>query len=254
MMITRRLQTAALALFTGLMLFSASQAFAAETQVAVAANFTGPAKEIAAAFKAATGNTAVLSFGASGGFYTQITHGAPFEVFVSADAERPTKAEQDGFAVPGTRFTYAIGRLVLYSKTPGLVDGQGAVLKAGKFDKISIADPASAPYGVAAIETMKKLGVYDQLKAKIVQGSSIAQAYEFTSTGAAQLGFVALSQVANVQGGSRWLVPAADHAVIDQQVILLNTGKSNPTAKAFLDFLKTPAALAIIKRYGYDTK
>ncbi len=254
MMITRRLQTTALALFAGLTLFGAGRALAADTQVAVAANFTEPAKEIAAAFKTATGNSAILSFGPSGGFYTQITRGAPFEVFLSADAERPTKAEQGGLAVPGSRFTYAIGRLVLYSKTPGLVDGQGAVLKTGKFEKLAIADPASAPYGVAAIETMKKLGVYDQLKAKIVQGSSIAQAYEFTSTGAAELGFVALSQVVNVQGGSRWLVPAADHAVIDQQAILLNTGKANPAAKAFLDFLKTPAALAIIKRYGYDTK
>jgi molybdate transport system substrate-binding protein len=253
-MITRRLQTVGLALFAGFSLFGASQAFAADTQVAVAANFTEPAKEIAAAFKAATGNTAVLSFGASGGFYTQITHGAPFEVFLSADADRPKKAEQDGVGVPGTRFTYAVGRLVLYSKTPGLVDDQGAVLKSGKFDKISIADPASAPYGVAAIQTMTKLGVYNTLKPKIVQGSSIAQAYEFTSTGAAQLGFVALSQVINVQGGSRWLVPTTDHAIIDQQAILLFTGKSNPVAKAFMDFLKTPAAIAIIKRYGYEIK
>jgi molybdate transport system substrate-binding protein len=252
--ITRRLQTVGLALAAAAALFGAGQAFAADTQVAVAANFTEPAKEIAAAYKAATGNTAILSFGASGGFYTQITKGAPFEVFLSADAERPTKAEQDGFGVPGTRFTYAVGRLVLYSKTPGLVDAQGAVLKGGKFDKISIADPAAAPYGAAAIETMKKLGVYDALMPKIVQGSSIAQAYEFTSTGAAQLGFVALSQVVNVQGGSRWLVPSADHAVIDQQAILLKTGAANPAAKAFLDFLKTPAAIAIIKRYGYDTK
>jgi molybdate transport system substrate-binding protein len=253
-MITRRLQTLGLALFAGFSLAGASQAFAAETQVAVAANFTEPAKEIATAFKAATGHTAVLSFGASGGFYTQITRGAPFEVFLSADPDRPKRAEQDGVGVPGTRFTYAVGRLVLYSKTPGLVDDQGAILKSGKFDKISIADPASAPYGVAAVQTMKKLGVYDTLKSKIVQGSSIAQAYEFVSTGAAQVGFVALSQAINVQGGSRWLVPASDHAIIDQQAILLYTGKNNPAATAFLAFLKTPAAIAIIKRYGYETK
>jgi molybdate transport system substrate-binding protein len=253
-MITRRLQTLGLALFAGFSLGGASQAFAAETQVAVAANFTEPAKEIATAFKAATGHTAVLSFGASGGFYTQITRGAPFEVFLSADPDRPKRAEQDGVGVPGTRFTYAVGRLVLYSKTPGLVDDQGAILKSGKFDKISIADPASAPYGVAAVQTMKKLGVYDTLKPKIVQGSSIAQAYEFVSTGAAQVGFVALSQAINVQGGSRWLVPASDHAIIDQQAILLYTGKNNPAATAFLAFLKTPAAIAIIKRYGYETK
>jgi molybdate transport system substrate-binding protein len=252
--ITRRSKLIGLALAAGLSVFGAGRALAAETHVAVAANFTQPAKEIAAAFNKATGQTAILSFGSSGQFLTQITQGAPFEVFLSADAERPLKIEQGGLAVAGSRFTYAVGRLVLYSKTPGLVDANGAVLKTGKFEKISIADPASAPYGVAAIETMKKLGVYDALKPKIVQGSSIAQAYEFTSTGAAQLGFVALSQVINIQGGSRWLVPSADHALIDQEAILLNTGKADPAAAAFIAFLKTPAAIAIIKRYGYETK
>jgi molybdate transport system substrate-binding protein len=253
-MITRRLQFLGAVLAAGVALFGAGAAFAADTQVAVAANFTEPAKEIAAAFKAQTGNTAILSFGASGNFYTQITRGAPYEILLSADPDRPKKAEQEGVGVPGTRFTYAVGRLVLYSKTPGLVDDGGKVLSSGNFEKLSIADPAAAPYGVAAIETMKKLGVYDQVKSKIVQGSSIGQAYEFTSTGAAQLGFVALSQVINVPGGSRWLVPATDHAIIDQQAILLYTGAKNPAAKAFLDFLKSPTAIAIIKRYGYETK
>ena len=253
-MITRRKQILATALAAGLALFGAAAALAADTQVAVAANFTEPAKEIAAAFKTATGNNAVLTFGPSGGFYTQITRGAPFEVFLSADPDRPLKIEQDGLGVPGSRFTYAVGRLVLYSKTPGLVDNGGKVLSGDAFQKLSIADPAAAPYGVAAIETLKKLGLYDKVKPKIVQGGSIAQAYEFTSTGAAELGFVALSQVINVPGGSRWLVPAADHSLIDQQAILLATGKNNPAAAAFLQFLKSPAAIAIIKRYGYETK
>ncbi|QYE33987.1 molybdate ABC transporter substrate-binding protein [Polymorphobacter sp. PAMC 29334] len=225
---------------------------AAETQVAVAANFTEPAKEIAAAYLKATGNTAVLSFGSSGAFYTQMAHGAPFEVFLSADADRPKKAEQDGLAVPGSRFTYAIGRLVLYSTTPGLVDAHGAVLKGGKFTHISIADPTAAPYGTAAMQTMTKLNVLAALTPKIVKGSSITQAYQFVATGAAELGFVAQSQVINVAGGSRWLVPTTLHKPIDQQAVLLWTGAKNPAAAAFVKFLKGPEAVAIIKRYGYE--
>jgi molybdate transport system substrate-binding protein len=227
---------------------------AAETQVAVAANFTEPAKAIAAAFEKATGHKALLAFGASGGFYTQISHGAPFEVFLSADADRPARAEQEGLAVPGTRFTYAVGRLVLYSATPGLVDPGGAVLKRGGFDRIAIAEPATAPYGLAAVETMRRLGVEAALKPKIVTGSSIAQAYQFTSTGAAQLGFVALSQVVAVRGGSRWIVPTGFHAPIEQQAVLLRTGENNPAARAFLAFLKGRTALAIIRRYGYAVR
>jgi molybdate transport system substrate-binding protein len=243
-----------LTLLAALGLGAAAPALAADTQVAVAANFTEPAKDIAAAFKAATGHTAILSFGASGQFYTQMAHGAPYEVFLSADADRPKKAEQDGLGVPGSRFTYAIGRLVLYSKTPGLVDPAGAVLATGKFNKLSIADPAAAPYGVAAVQTLNKLKLYDAVKPKIVMGSSITQAYQFVRTGAAEVGFVALSQVINDPGGSRWLVPTADHTPIDQQAVLLYTGEKNPAAKAFLAFLKTPAAIAIIKRYGYEAR
>lgn len=229
-------------------------AFAAEVKVAVAANFTEPAKEIAARFKTKTGHDANLSFGSSGQFYTQIANGAPFEVFLSADAERPTKAEADGLAVPGSRFTYAVGRLVLYSKTPGLVDAKGAVLKSGKFNKLSIADPKTAPYGVAAVETMKKLGLSEALAPKLVQGTSITQAYQFVDTGAAELGFVALSQVVTVKGGSRWLVPTADHTPIDQQAVLLKTGAANPGAGAFLAFLKGAEAKAIIRKYGYEIR
>ncbi len=253
-MTTRGLQFLALLAVGTVVAFGPSAAVAGDTQVAVAANFTEPAKEIAAAFKAATGDTAILSFGASGQFYAQMSHGAPFEVFLSADADRPQAAERDGLAAPNTRFTYAVGRLVLYSKTPGRVDGAGAVLKAGKFAKLSIADPAAAPYGTAAVQTMRKLGVYDALKPKIVTGSSIAQAYQFVASGAAELGFVALSQVINVPGGSRWVVPAADHAPIDQQAVLLKTGQDNPAAKAFLAFLKGPQAVAIIRKYGYEVR
>ena len=253
-MITRRLQVLGATLLGAALAFGASAAFAADTQVAVAANFTEPAKEIATAFRAATGNTAILSFGSSGQFYAQMARGAPYEVFLSADADRPKKAEQDGLGVTGSRFTYAIGRLMLYSKTPGLVDGAGAVLSSGRFNKLSIADPAAAPYGAAAVQTMQKLGVYNAIKPKIVTGGSITQAYQFVETGAAELGFVAYSQVIDVAGGSRWLVPAADHAPIDQQAILLYTGQNNVAAKAFLSFLKSPAAVAIIKKYGYEVR
>ena len=246
---TRRAALAVLGAFA-----LSAPALAADTQVAVAANFTEPAKEIAAAFAKATGHNAVLSFGSSGAFYTQMTQGAPFELFLSADADRPKKAEQDGLAVPGSRFTYAVGRLVLYSTTPGLVDKGGAVLKRGGFAKLSIADPAAAPYGAAAVEAMKTLGVYEAISPRIVQGTSITQAYQFVSTGAAELGFVALSQVVTVPGGSRWIVPKSLHAPIDQQAVLLKTGAANPAAAAFLKFLRNRQALAIIRRYGYETR
>lgn len=244
-------------LYLGLMLLftcAASSAFAAETSVAVAANFTEPAKEIAAAFAKATGHKAQLVFGPSGAFYTQISHGAPFELFLSADAERPVKIEQEGLGVPATRFTYAVGRLALFSTTPRLVDKAGAVLRTGRFEKIAIADPVSAPYGQAALETMRALGVEARLKPRIVTGTSIAQAYQFTSTGAAELGFVALSQIIDVKGGSRWIVPASLHKPIEQQAILLKTGAANPAARAFLKFLKSDAALRIIRRYGYAAR
>jgi len=252
-MLNRRpLLAAAVASAMSLML--GASALAAETKVAVAANFTEPAKEIAARFEAKTGHKATLSFGASGQFYTQIANGAPYEVFLSADAERPTKAEADGLAVPGTRFTYATGRLVLWSKTPGLIDAKGAVLSSGKFEKLSIADPKAAPYGQAAVETLTKLKLYDTLKPKIVQGSSITQAFQYVQTGAAEVGFVALSQVINEQGGSRWVVPTSNHTPIDQQAVLLKTGANSEAAKAFLAFLKSKDAKAIIKRYGYEVR
>lgn len=241
-----------LRLFVLLLSFVPALARAADLPVAVAANFTEPAREIAAAFQARTGQAVALSFGASGQFYAQISHGAPYEVFLSADAERPRQAEQEGFGVPGTRFTYAVGRLVLFSRTPGLVDGAGKVLSSARFQKLAIADPAAAPYGAAALETLRRLGLHEALKPRIVQGGSIAQTYQFVDSGAAELGFVALSQVIRTPGGSRWLVPAADHGPITQDAILLQPGAGDPAARAFLAFLKSPAAVAIIRKYGYE--
>ncbi|ATC23330.1 molybdate ABC transporter substrate-binding protein [Caulobacter vibrioides] len=252
-MIARR--STLIAVLTGLWsLAVAGAALAGETKVAVAANFTEPAKAITARFKARTGHDAVLSFGSSGQFYTQIANGAPYEVFLSADVERPQKAEATGLTVPGTRFTYATGRLVLFSRTPGLVDGQGAVLASGRFDKLAIADPKAAPYGQAAIETLNKLKRYDAVRPKIVMGASITQAFQFVQTGAAELGFVALSQVVDDKGGSRWIVPVANHRPIEQQAVLLKTGANSDAARAFLTFLKSAEAKAIIRRYGYEAR
>ena len=247
--IIRRLIIAAL--LSAAVAAAATPVLAEEVTVAVAANFAEPAKEIAAAFEKAAGVKLTLSFGSSGQFYSQIARGAPFEGFLSADADRPAKAEQAGLAVAGTRFTYAVGRLVLWSPTAGLVDSHGAVLRGGGFSKLAIADPAAAPYGQAAIQTLTALGVYDQVKAKLVQGSSIAQAFEFVKTGNAELGFVALSQLVAEPGGSRWLVPEADHAPIVQQAVLLKPGQNSAGARRFLAFLKGGQAKAIIRRFGY---
>lgn len=234
-----------------LLLSGAVPAAAGNVQVAVAANFTEPAKEIARAFEARTGHKAILSFGASGQFYAQIAKGAPYQVFLSADGERPLKAEAEGLAVLGSRFTYATGRLVLWSRTSGLVDGRGAVLSRGGFDKLAIADPRTAPYGEAAIETLRGLKLYDRLAPRIVQGASITQALQFVRTGAAEVGFVALSQVIDDKTGSRWIVPETLHAPIAQQAVLLKIGAADPAAVAFMAYLKGPQARAIIRRYGY---
>ncbi len=223
---------------------------AGQTHVAVAANFTEPAKEIAALFKQRTGDEALLSFGASGAFFTQITHDAPFQVFLSADEERPKAAVTQGFAVPGSVFTYAVGKLVLWSRVLDVSKGE-ETLKAGDFLRLSIANPAAAPYGAAAVETMKALGVYDALQPKIVQGNSIGQAFQFVDTKNAELGFVALSQIHGVPGGSQWLVPQRLYTPIRQDAALLKKGADDPTSKAFLEFLRGPEARAIIERFGY---
>ena len=227
-----------------------SPARAGQTNVAVAANFTAPVKEIAALFKSRTGHDVVFSFGPSGQFYEQIKQDAPFQVFLSADAKRPAMLLEEGFGAPGTMFTYAVGKLVLWSKS--LDASKGAeILKGGAFAKLAIANPTGAPYGAAAIETMQALGVYDALQAKIVQGNSIAQAFQFIDTGNAELGFVALSQLAKVTDGSRWLVPQNLYKPIRQDAILLKKAEKDEASIAFLAFLKSPEARAIIEKFGY---
>ena len=241
-----------LLLATALLLSAAGTAGAAETNIAVAANFTAPAKEIAKAFEAKTGHKAVLSFGATGQFYAQIKQDAPFTVFLAADDTTPAKAVDEGLAVAESRFTYAVGRLVLWSKDPKKVGGE-ETLRTGIFEKVAIANPATAPYGAAAVQTMKKMGVYDSLQAKLVQGNSIAQAYQFVETGNAEVGFVALSQVIVRNEGSCWPVPDLLHEPIRQDAVLLKKGAGDEAAKAFLAFLKGPEAGAVIARYGYGT-
>jgi molybdate transport system substrate-binding protein len=227
-----------------------SPAFAAKVSVAVAANFTKPAEEIGAAFTARTGDIVNFSFGATGALYTQITQAAPFEVFLSADNKRPAQAVTDGFGVEGTVFTYAVGKVVLYSPTVDVTDGD-AVLKAGAFHHIAIADPKTAPYGAAALEALEKLGLADAITPKQVTGENITQTQQFIDSGNAELGFVALSQVIGKPLTQVWMVPAEDYSPILQDAVLLKTGDADPAAKAFYDFLKGPEAAEIIKKYGY---
>jgi molybdate transport system substrate-binding protein len=228
---------------------------AATVLVAVAANFSKPMTEIAEEFEKATGHSAKLSFGSSGKFVSQIENGGPFEVLLSADEKGPQKLAEDGLAVPDSQFTYALGKLVLWSATPGYVDDQGKILTTGGFKHLALADPKLAPYGAAAVEVLKKLGVFEKLQPLFVQGENIAQTYQFISTSNAELGFVALSQVienGKIATGSGWIIPGSYYAPIRQGAVLLKKGVENPAALALLHYLKSAPALAIIEKYGYD--
>lgn len=240
----------------GSLLASLATVAAADTvQVAVAANFTAPMKQIAADFEKATGHTAVLSFGATGKFYAQIKSGAPFEVFLAADDETPAKLVQEGGAAAASRFTYATGKLVLWSAKEGVVDAQGEVLKKGNFAHLAIAAPKLAPYGAAAVETMTQLGLLDTLTPKLVQGESIGQTFGFVTSGNAELGFVALSQVfenGKIKSGSAWVVPAKLHAPIRQDAVILTNGQGKPAAAALASYLRSDAAKAVIRSFGYE--
>lgn len=232
-----------------------TSSFADEVQVAVAANFTAPMKVIAANFEKATGHKALLAFGSTGKFYSQISNGAPFDVFFAADQKRPEKLEQNHGVVAGSRFTYATGKLALWSNKANFVGDNADVLKTDAFNHLSIASPKLAPYGAAAVETMKALGVYDKLQNKLVQGESISQAYNYVLTGNAELGFVALSQVyadGKMKSGSGWIVPAKLHTPIRQDAVILAHGKDNKAAAALLSYMKSAPAKAVIRSFGYD--
>ena len=250
---TRALPALMLATFAAL-LATAPKARADEVSVAVAANFAGPLAKIGEGFTSATGHTLKVSAGSTGKFYSQINAGAPFEILIAADDETPKRLIAEGLAVKGSNFTYAIGKLVLWSAQPGYVDDQGAVLAAGKFTHLAIANPKLAPYGQAAMEVLKARGLADAIAPKLVTAESIAQAYQFVATGNAELGFVALSQVAppgKPAAGSYWLVPASLYGEIRQNAVLLKTGEKNPAAAALLAYLKSAPAKAVIQAYGY---
>ena len=222
--------------------------------VAVAANFTAPMQQIAIAFEKETGHKVQAAYGATGKFYAQIKNGAPFELLLSADDVTPARLIKERAAVAGSPFTYAIGKLVLWSAKPAIVDEAGAVLKNGDFNHLAIANPKLAPYGAAAVEVMKALGVYDAVQPKLVTGESIGQTHQFISTGNALLGFVALSQVLKdgKMEGSAWIVPAKLYAPIRQDAVILEKGRGKPAAEALMQYLKSDKAKAVIQSFGYE--
>ncbi|MBN9307881.1 molybdate ABC transporter substrate-binding protein [Devosia sp.] len=226
---------------------------AAEISAAVAANFTKPAEELGKTFTARTGDTVAFSFGATGQLYTQLSQGAPFEVFLAADDKRPALAVQEGFGVAGTVFTYAVGKVVLYSPNIDVTDG-AAVLKANAFRHLAVADPRTAPYGAAGMQVLDRLGLTETVTARIVTGENISQALQFIESGNAELGFVALSQVVDKPATQVWRVPAEDYAPIRQDAVLTTAGAGDPAARAFLQFLQGDEGRAIIEKYGYEVK
>jgi len=225
---------------------------AADIQVAVASNFAETARQLAVAFEQQEGHRLGLSFGSTGKQYAQIHHGAPFHVWFAADARRPLLLEQEGRAIPGSRFTYALGRLVLWSPRPGLVDDRGEILAQGDFRHLALANPRLAPYGLAAKQALEKRGLWQQLQPRLVRGENIGQTFQFVKSGNAELGFVAASQVLRRDRpapGSFWLLPAELHAPIEQQALLLS---EDPVARAFVDFVRSEKGRSIILANGYE--
>jgi molybdate transport system substrate-binding protein len=230
---------------------------AGEAQIAVAANFTAPMKAIIDLFEEDTGHSVRVSYGSTGKLYAQIKNGAPFEALLAADQRRPELLEEEGAAVPGSRFTYAIGTLVLWSADPDKVEDGPTLLEAGDFNKLSIANPKLAPYGEASIETLQALGLRTAIEPKLVMGENIAQTYQFVDTGNADIGFVALSQVMQdgaITKGSGWVVPGELHAPIRQDAVILKKGRDNPAVTELFAYLQGEKARAIIQDFGYETK
>jgi molybdate transport system substrate-binding protein len=230
-------------------------AVADEIQVAVAANFTAPMTQIAADFNRDTGHSAKLIFGATGKFYAQIKNGAPFAMLLAADHDTPTRLLREGDAVEGSQMTYAIGKLVLWSSKPGLVDENGAVLRSANVAHVAYCNPELAPYGAAAVEAMKSLRVFDALRPKLVQGENITQAYQFVASGNAEIGFIALSQVykdGRVSEGSAWVVPANLYSAIRQDAVILAKGRDHPAAAELIKYLRSEKAKAVIRAFGYE--
>ena len=229
--------------------------YAAEVMVAVASNFTSPMKRIAESFGRETGHQVRLSFGSTGSFYAQIRNGAPYHILFSADDETPQKLVSDGLAIDKSQFTYAMGRLVLWSPNKGYFDNNGDILKTQSIKKIAVANPQLAPYGLAAVQVLNKLGLYSNLESKLITGENITQTYQFIASGAVDLGFIALSQIYQegvLANGSAWIVPSSYHAPIQQDAVLLKNGQDNEAAKALLLYMRTQKIKSLIKSYGYD--
>ena len=244
-------------LISALVSIAVSVPAAGEARIAVAANFTAPMKAIIAAFEAESGHEVAVSYGSTGMLYTQIRNGAPFDALLAADSARPLRLEEEGAAVPGTRFTYAVGSLVLWSAEPGRVEDGPGLLRSGDFARLSIANPKLAPYDAAAVQTLNALGVADALASKLVRGENIAQAHQFVDTGNAEVGLVALSQVmegGRIREGSGWVVPADLHEPIRQDAVILNRGRDNPALCALFAFLRGEEARAIISDFGYQSE
>ncbi len=244
---------AMLRLFFALATFALSLAHAGQAHVAVASNFIAPIQVLARDFEAATGHALIVSSGASGKLYAQVRHGAPFDVLLSADAATPARLAREGLGE--TPFTYAIGRLVLWSAQPGRLDGTDAALRRGAYRRLAIANPKLAPYGAAAMQVLQRLGLADATRRKFVIGENIAQTYQFVASGNVELGFVARSQVmrdGRLATGSAWHVPASLHDPIRQDALLLRRGSANPAARAWIEYLRSPAARDVIRAHGYD--
>lgn len=228
---------------------------AAEVRVAVAANFAAAMRELTPLFEATTGHTLVTSLGATGLLFAQITHGAPYDLFLAADEMAPRKLVDSGHAVATSYFIYASGRLVLWSRDPNAIDEDGSILSTGKISRLAVANPKTAPYGAAAYETLEQMGLFDQLRPALVTGENISQTLQFVHSRNIPLGFVALAQVKSLsvaERGSMWLVPHTYHRPIRQAAVLLQSARQRAAAEVFLKFLRSPEALRTMRRLGYD--
>lgn len=237
-----------------LLLSAVTAASAAEVKLAIAANFTKPMQDLAPVYEKMSGDKLTMSFGSTGALYAQIKNGAPFDVFLAADNKAPKKAVTEGVGVKGTVFTYAVGKLVLWSKKDGFVT-DAATLQREDLKKLAVADPKLAPYGLAAQQTLEKLGLYDKLQPKFVVGNNISKTYQFASSENAQAGFIALSQCyknGKLVEGSGWIVPENYYEPILQDGVLLTNAPEPEAAKRFMEFLKTsPEANAVREAFGY---
>ncbi len=240
-------------LAASMLTMGAGQAIADEIHIAVASNFTHTIKVLGRRFEENSGHKVTFSFGSTGKHYAQIKHGAPFHALFAADVKRPQLLDKEGIALPGSRFTYAIGKIVLWSPKNGVVDAQGKVLQQGTFRHLAIASPKLAPYGRAARQVLLELGIWDTLQGRMVRGENIGQTFQFVKSGNAELGFIALSQIkhpARVIEGSLWEVPQSLYSPIEQQVVLL---RESDAARAFLTFVKSDESLEIMRGFGYAT-